>query len=512
MSRLTSFFSLDDFVTKRMVLFTVFFLLLYRLAVLVYFGWEFVDSDEVLLWQGVRDFAIGEFHEPRFYGQAYSSMLESLVAVPFYLLGMPLYIALPISTTLLCLFPFLILARVLYKYKSKQSALLVLLILFLLPVEYDILTTMSRGFVTGLAVGGLCFLTLFKKDNWLLFCLTGFALVLSFMVNPNALLLTVPVVGYQFLQNFKNKYFYFGLIPGVLIGCLLYFAVESFYEVNPQLIVHSIEVEFNKTYFFKGIQDLGFYFDNISPFVGPRTGLLMAVPVLLGVYFLIKKNWKKALVILFLPVLWLLPMFASKIHDGTESLFFSSSRMFLAIPLCIGFVLVLVNKLKNSWVLFFIVIGSANLVYKVNDLQNIDQFEFMTRQDNVVGVKKSEVFLAECKELRIQAMKHKVDLILIGNFMYYDMFNYGCEACEEKMPPTLRPEHERRTWRFVDNEFVKHQRILILEDTRKLDKEFDFVRKNTNMKNTYLIDNNEENLIELLNKMRIYVRPFKKPN
>ena len=41
------------------------------------------------MWNGARDFANGNFYEPRYYGQDYNTYMEALFAVPFMLIGFP---------------------------------------------------------------------------------------------------------------------------------------------------------------------------------------------------------------------------------------------------------------------------------------------------------------------------------------------------------------------------------------------------------------------------------------
>ena len=47
-----------------------------------------VDSDQMYLWLGVRDFSMGHFYEARYYGQNYNTFMEALFAVPLYLCGL----------------------------------------------------------------------------------------------------------------------------------------------------------------------------------------------------------------------------------------------------------------------------------------------------------------------------------------------------------------------------------------------------------------------------------------
>jgi hypothetical protein len=62
-----------------------------RYYVLVHFGFKYSDSDQAIMWNALRNYSEGEFHEPRFYGQAYNSMLEAFLAIPLYKMGVPCY-------------------------------------------------------------------------------------------------------------------------------------------------------------------------------------------------------------------------------------------------------------------------------------------------------------------------------------------------------------------------------------------------------------------------------------
>ena len=57
--------------------------LAYRAWLLHIFGFVYTDSDQTIMWIGAKHYSQGLFYEPRFYGQAYNTMLEALLAVPF---------------------------------------------------------------------------------------------------------------------------------------------------------------------------------------------------------------------------------------------------------------------------------------------------------------------------------------------------------------------------------------------------------------------------------------------
>ena len=101
-------------------------LCIYRFYFAFYLQATYVDSDQPFMWAGLNDYAAGHFYEPRFYGQNYNSFFEALAALPLYALGISLPMALAMSTALLSLFPYLLLALVLYKKKRYSAALWVL--------------------------------------------------------------------------------------------------------------------------------------------------------------------------------------------------------------------------------------------------------------------------------------------------------------------------------------------------------------------------------------------------
>src|SRR5580658_11307929 len=120
-----------------------------RLLLLVRFGFQYTDNDQVVFWMGARDYAHGVFHEPCLYGQNYNYMLESFLAAPFFRLGIPCWYLLPVVTSALALAPFLALAFCFLK-RDLLAACVFLALPILLPPQFGMLTTMSRGFVTGL--------------------------------------------------------------------------------------------------------------------------------------------------------------------------------------------------------------------------------------------------------------------------------------------------------------------------------------------------------------------------
>ena len=62
-------------------------------------GFRYGDEDQFLMWYMAKEFMAGYFREPCFPGQAYSTAMESLLAVPFMWLGMPVQEAVPLAAS-----------------------------------------------------------------------------------------------------------------------------------------------------------------------------------------------------------------------------------------------------------------------------------------------------------------------------------------------------------------------------------------------------------------------------
>ena len=83
------------------------------------------------------------------------------MAVPLLKLGFSLHIALPLVTTMLTLLPFFVCSQWIFRKKSAIIGVFILSLPLLLPVEYDLITTIPRGFVTGVALSGSLAISVF---------------------------------------------------------------------------------------------------------------------------------------------------------------------------------------------------------------------------------------------------------------------------------------------------------------------------------------------------------------
>ena len=97
---------------------------------LIYFNTIVTDNDQALFWYACDNFSNGLFYTPFIYGCNYGSMIESLLAVPLYKLGLPLFFALPISNAFwMFLLSVLVGANLNFKYPLKHVGTIFLIII-----------------------------------------------------------------------------------------------------------------------------------------------------------------------------------------------------------------------------------------------------------------------------------------------------------------------------------------------------------------------------------------------
>jgi hypothetical protein len=225
---------------------------------------------------------------------------------------------------------------------------------------------------------------------------------------------------------------------------------------------------------------------------------------IVGCLLIKQKKYREAIVLFLSILLLVIPFISSKVHDGNDSVFFPYSRMFLAVPLSLfTFSSFLTIKSKLS---LFAIYGLASIVL-FNKIDNLNlTISKILKQSNVVA--ETEFLINECNKISSLAKKYDVDLIIINNYWMYDFINYGCPACTERFPNTLRPDYERRTWRLIEERKIIHKNVFIIDFSRKLNLEFDFITAIESMQGFYVLKDNKITTIKLLKKLNIKLRKF----
>lgn len=314
--------------------------LLDRLYLLWVFGFQRVGDDDAIIWSAAIDYAHGVFSEPYFYGQDYAVMLEALVAAPFTWLGVPLHILMPSVTSFLALAPFWSFAFWHRKHGRNGNALLFLAMPVLLPVEYGMLTTITRSFVQGIAL--LAFLPwamdLPGKRRQAL--LIGLITSAAAFCNPNSLVFSVAFLGWYLLKRphwpARLPWVAFGTAPFIAA----YSAAQAYCQAHPERMVHTVH-DWRMTFLPgelipESFTMLNLHFRGLFPLFPSLGGLAFAGLAALALWHLLRGNrsmgWGLAMGVLLIIASFGFP----KTHDGFATPYYAYARMFLAVPLLLA--------------------------------------------------------------------------------------------------------------------------------------------------------------------------------
>lgn len=421
---------------------------IYRLRVLQMFAWWYTDSDQGVMWMAARDFSRGDFHSLYFYGQSYNVLLESLFAAPLILLGMPVEKALPLITSVMCLLPFFSLGLLVLKYRKSTWGWLILCFPLLLMPQYDLITSVSRGFVNGLALLSPAFLLLFEPRRPLAWLLAALFSGLAALVNPNSLLLALPILLYGLLYNYRSPRFYILQALAFLPALLMYLLKTSYYQNHPEQIIHAFEVSYSLENLQKAWLKVEDYFAPFQFYFWPGAFVLIVFWIILTFILYRRRLFRAFICSCSFPFLIFFPMLASKLQDGSDSVFLPLARMYLALPLLFC-MLIAFQKSRSLKLGTFIILGAATLaLLKWQSLPGLIDEEINSGKNTVVAVAKVPVLRWECGVIESTAAQYSVNRLLIADHWNQDFYNYACPVLEEGYPQSLLPAKERRYWQW----------------------------------------------------------------
>lgn len=482
----------------------------YRIYVLTVFGFVYTDSDQTIMWLGARDYAEGAFHEPRFYGQDYNTMLEALLSVPLLKCGVSLHLALPLITSMLALLPYFVISLLTYFKQSKVTGILLLTIPLLLPVEYEMITCLSRGFVTGIAIASMCCVPLFIRTTSAFLFFTGFAVIVAYSVNANSVLLSLPCLFLVFLQNTRNKKFYIFSGFGFVSGLVVHLIVARFYTNHPEYVLHTFNNNFSLENLIKGLSNLDLFFNQVTPVFSKQGWIILLFFALLAAVLFIHKKKEHAITLVLMLVLTILPLSASKVHEGIASVFFSNERMYLAVPVLLALSISFITIKRPLIVYGWLVFTAGFFVFKL--IKTPDTLNRNLKTHHFVTVIKNSDLIQECKTISAVSAQNNIELIIVNGHKYYDIYTYGCAACMENFPETIRPVYERRIWQLIKAEKTIYRNILLIDSGRNFSEEYPFITASKDLEGFYLLKENIIPTIELLKTLKIEVRNYQAVN
>lgn len=406
---------------------------------------RYTDSDQAFMWAGVSDYASGVFMEPRFYGQDYNTFVEAVVALPFYLAGLPVYYSLPLATHVCSLLAFMIPAFYLYRRGWLVRASLFLAVPLCLPLAFDVMTGIPRGFVPGLLFTCFFVHSLHDPHNLRLLTLNSAMSVIGFFVNPNTLLLSAPVLFYLFLKNFRDPRYYLASSVILPVAAACYLLFDLFYDRHPEYVVYSVNLEFSTEHLFGNLAHLHSRIAHVS-FFSETHGWFTFVAYLILLVSLWIFNRAAFWASLAVPLVMVVALSSNKGGDGSMWPFYSFGRNYLALPLFFALFISLL-KPRNRLSYAFI---SAALAFTIFKLATVNRtVATYLDEKNWLGVHlvKMEDALNVMGFYREVCRQHGTEQLMVSNLFWLNtVLSYGGGAVHDDFPVTFETHYERRYW------------------------------------------------------------------
>lgn len=437
---------MNSLINKKYLYLIILLILLIKIIYFITFSQIYTDSDQVVLWNTLRDYSNLKFHSLQFYGQSYNFNIEVFLAIPFYLLGLSEQTSLSIASIILSSSPFFLFSALWKNEANPWVKYIPLLVLVALPGEYHMLSGMPRGFTGGIFLSSLGIYLYHRKVNNTRLITATMLCGLGIFINPNSILI-IPLIGLNKKVNFKDYKFYLYGLLGFIISGFAFIANYLFYKENPEMIIHPApQMGLSLNNFPIIISKLDLYFNHISPLFY-KIGWIWLVIILGSIFYFIKhKNTESSIVIISIFSIIILSFFSNKVTDATNSIFFSGSRMYLGMPLIIAFILKELPHYKFNKTLLksILVLVIAHYSFHSFAYSIVQKDALSGSKYTLVGVSKIKDLKEDCLSLQnIKKPRYYFALDARGETL---LISYGCECLIKDFSPSYSLLYERRTW------------------------------------------------------------------
>lgn len=452
--RRLSWRNFNDYCICFMVLLIL--IIFYRGFIYFYYNIKYFDNDQAVMWDATAAYASFIVPEPFFWGQAYGGMFESLIAVPFYWMKIPLNYAVPLATILISMFPTLYTSIILWRKNKRLASCLILIFVSLTGWQSDILMSIPRCFIGGFPFAVLGSIIMYESQGkpYKVF-LGSFLASLSVVITNNAVV--IATMGFMIftLENYRKPKLLLNMIAGGLISLLLYVVLGNFYSINSDYLLHpSISLDYSLENLRNNIPRIKTILSEL--FMGGFVWIpiVMLVTILFLIY---KRKWKLVIVVLINIALNCFLLCLSKSNDyGEHTVLFCQSRMFLhllfaALPVFYYGVMSLGSDCsqmcKSKYLYFGVLIVAAVLVVKggiINGQLNNPNSDLNT--GCTVGIMSTDKIINEASKINQFAEKTGADVIVdCDNNL---CLSYAFDALYWGKYTVYSVTYDRRTWNY----------------------------------------------------------------
>jgi hypothetical protein len=372
-----------------------------------------------------------------------------------------------------------------------------------MPAEYQLITATARGFMGGLVVASFGIWAFVSKQVWLRFC-GALLCFLAVLINPNVAVLLFPLVLYLVLIDYRNIRKTWKSYIAIFVLFILVVLWLSAFQVNyAHYEVHKLwTLRFETDFFVHALKNGDARWCYTIPFLSKNGGLLGGILVLTVPLFIWKFKWTKPTWIVsgFL-VFFVFTLFLNKTLDGTTSVFFPYTRMYLGIPLVYIFFIWLSGiKIQNKVVFGVVVVAlTYGLFQQYNRIPEMSLVA-VRKNPGKVQVQRIKQLCKSCDEIKQLVDKTKAEVLVLHSKS--DEYTYGCKALIPELE-TVHPLYERRYWEYEKHMLdTVYSRVLFFDWNFRVDQEITPKSgKLSALKNVqfpaYLLQNNTDRLVDI---------------
>ncbi|MEO7080939.1 MAG: hypothetical protein ABIY71_05395, partial [Flavobacteriales bacterium] len=359
----------------------------------------------------------------------------------------------PAVSSLLAMLPYWSFALWYHRKGWPTSALVLAAFPLLLPVEFGAMTTMSRGFVTGIALLALFpWLACIKRPRPRSLGL-GAVCSLAWYINPNTLVVIPALLIHHVLTQKRWLQCSLFLLLGAALGIAAHLHAQQWCIDHPTWIVHRLQgakPDLGLSGIIAGLSDLDAHFRWLMPVFWPYGGLLGVWLLSLLTLSFSRTKWAMGVALSVSAFAICLSFTMDKVHDGWNSIYFPLSRIFLGLPLLVAWATatLLGTYRAGRWIALMVLIvciGATTIRAWSTSAITERQVQAQWRW---VGVKPYDMLLDDAKRLLEVSKVEHIGLITPTRtgFIWPQFRAYLHPVLQPGLPPTYLAGYERRYW------------------------------------------------------------------
>lgn len=409
------------------------------------------SDDLLVVWCGALDYARGIFHEPFFYGQDYGVMLEALLAAPFLGFGSHPVTAVAVCLGLLAIAPYLAFA---WHHAARGEILPAMVhacMPLLLPVEHGLQITALNG----LALLALVPVAAVQRTAAVHAFLLGLVLGFAVFVNPNAALPALPWMVDLIHRHHRQWKTWAGLVLGTLPAVVCWAGARAFFMDHKDAVVNTIfdwRMHFKPHLIGEAFERPDLHFAWTGPLCGEHGSfVLLLMGGAIAILFM-QRDRAAGWAMVSGMVLIITSFCFAKVHDGSGSIFFPLSRMFLGMPILLAWACARIRTneaMQRHLVPALVLAALLHTGYRTAIAPGTYEAALLAQEGLPVRTRSVDAIKERCEDVATMATNTGADAIVLlrgGDPFTAQFLAYGIPVFQPEAPPTWMTGHDRRTF------------------------------------------------------------------